>query len=304
MIRIDNLTCGYGSKIVLNDINFEIEKGEFVGIIGPNGSGKTTIMRAITRLIKPISGTINLEEKNIIDFSYKELAQKVAVVSQSLPVMTMSVKEFVLLGRIPYYKELQFLESEKDLAIAESAMVMTDIIKLEDSYMSEMSGGEVQLAFIARAIAQEPSLLLLDEPTAHLDITHQVGVLDLIKRLNRQYGMTVIIVLHDLNLASEYCDRLVLMDQGQIEKTGKPEEVLTYGNLEKVYKTVVVVEKNPISGKPFVLVVSEEVKRPLLQLQKPLMMKCDFVLKNTKKNGVQTGLPMKNLSRFPCFCRT
>lgn len=261
MIRIDHLTCGYGSKIVLDNINFETEKGEFVGIIGPNGSGKTTIMRAITRLIKPVSGTIYLEEKNISGFSHKEFAKKVAVVSQSLPVMAMSVKEFVLLGRIPYYKELQFLESEKDLAIAESAMVMTDIIKLEDSYMSEMSGGEVQLAFIARAIAQEPSLLLLDEPTAHLDITHQVGVLDLIKRLNRQHGMTVIIVLHDLNLASEYCDRLVLMDQGQIEKTGRPEEVLTYGNLEKVYKTVVVVEINPISGKPFVLVVSEEVKR-------------------------------------------
>jgi iron complex transport system ATP-binding protein len=175
--------------------------------------------------------------------------------------MAMSVREFVLLGRIPYYKELQFLENEKDLAIAESAMVMTDIIKLGANYMSEMSGGEVQLAFIARAIAQEPSLLLLDEPTAHLDITHQVGVLDLIKRLNRQYGLTVIIVLHDLNLASEYCDRLVLMDQGQIEKTGRPEEVLTYSNIEKVYKTVVVVEINPISGKPFVLVVSEEVKK-------------------------------------------
>ena len=261
MIRIDHLTCGYGSKIVLDNINLEIEKGEFVGIIGPNGSGKTTIMRAITRLIKPITGTIYLEGKNISNFSHKELAQKIAVVSQSLPVMAMSVREFVLLGRIPYYKELQFLENEKDLAIAESAMIMTDIIKLGDNYMSEMSGGEVQLAFIARAIAQEPSLLLLDEPTAHLDITHQVGVLDLIKRLNRQYGLTVIIVLHDLNLASEYCDRLVLMDQGQIEKTGRSEEVLTYSNIEKVYKTVVVVEINPISGKPFVLVVSEEVKK-------------------------------------------
>ncbi len=261
MIRIDHLTCGYGSKIVLDNINLEIEKGEFVGIIGPNGSGKTTIMRAITRLIKPVAGTIYLEGKNIGSFSHKGLAQKIAVVSQSLPVMAMSVREFVLLGRIPYYKELQFLESEKDLAIAESAMVMTDMIKLEDSYMSEMSGGEVQLAFIARAIAQEPSLLLLDEPTAHLDITHQVGVLDLIKRLNRQQGLTVIIVLHDLNLASEYCDRLVLMNQGQVQKTGRPEEVLTYSNIEKVYNTIVVVEKNPISGKPFVLVVSEEVKR-------------------------------------------
>ncbi|MBA4391564.1 MAG: ABC transporter ATP-binding protein [Syntrophus sp. (in: bacteria)] len=261
MIRIDHLTCGYGSKIVLDNITLEIHKGEFVGIIGPNGSGKTTIMRAITRLIKPITGTIYLEGINVSSLDYKELAQKIAVVSQNFPVMAMSVREFVLLGRIPYYNKFQFLESEKDLAIAENAMVMTDMIKLEDSYMSEMSSGEVQLAFIARAITQEPSLLLLDEPTAHLDITHQVGVLDLIKRLNRQYGLTVLIVLHDLNLASEYCDRLVLMNQGQIENTGRPEEVLTYGNIEKVYNTVVVVEKNPISGKPFVLVVSEEVKR-------------------------------------------
>jgi iron complex transport system ATP-binding protein len=126
--------------------------------------------------------------------------------------------------------------------------------------MSEMSGGEVQLAFIARAIAQEPVVLLLDEPTAHLDITHQVNILDLIKRLNRLHNLTVIIVLHDLNLASEYCDRVVLMDSGRIQKIGTPEEVLTYKDIEEVYHTVVVVEKNPLSGKPFVLIVPEEVK--------------------------------------------
>ena len=173
----------------------------------------------------------------------------------------MTVKEFVLLGRIPYYKNLQFFENKQDLIAADRAMIMTDTERLKDHFMSEMSGGEVQLAFIARAIAQEPSLLLLDEPTAHLDITHQVSILDLIKRLNRQYNLTVIIVLHDLNLASEYCDRLVLMDSGKIQKVGRPEEVLTYKDIEEVYHTVVVVEKNPLSGKPFVLVVSEEVKQ-------------------------------------------
>jgi iron complex transport system ATP-binding protein len=260
MIRLEKIQCGYGPKIVLDGVGLNVNKGEFVGIIGPNGSGKTTVLRAITRLIKPMQGQVYLDNKDIYTLSHKEVAQKIAVVSQNLPVITMTVKEFVLLGRVPYYKNLQFFESERDLTVADWAMTMTDIKHLKDHYMSEMSGGEVQLAFIARAIAQEPALLLLDEPTAHLDITHQVNILDLIKRLNRQHNLTVIIVLHDLNLASEYCDRVVLMDSGKIHKTGTPEEVITYNDIEEVYHTVVVVEKNPLSGKPFVLVVPEEVK--------------------------------------------
>jgi iron complex transport system ATP-binding protein len=261
MIRMEKVQCGYGARIVLDGIDLEIKKGEFVGIIGPNGSGKTTVLRSITRLIKPVHGKIYLDNKDIYTLKHKEVAQEIAVVSQNLPVITMTVKEFVLLGRVPYYKNLQFFENKQDLVAADKAMAMTDTGRLKDHYLSEMSGGEVQLAFIARAIAQEPSLLLLDEPTAHLDITHQVNILDLIKRLNRQHNLTVIIVLHDLNLASEYCDRLVLMNNGRIKKAGTPEEVLTYKDIEEVYHTVVVVEKNPLSGKPFVLVVSEEVKK-------------------------------------------
>ena len=261
MIRIDSLTCGYGTKIVLDDVNLEIAKGEFVGIIGPNGSGKTTLLKAITRLIKPAKGKIYLDGKDIRALDHNDVARKIAVVSQSLPVVSMTVKEFVLLGRTPYYKGLQLFESETDRVIAENAMAMTDIARLEQSYMSEMSGGEVQLAFIARALAQEPSLLLLDEPTAHLDITRQVSILDLIKRLNRQHGLTVIIVLHDLNLASEYCDRLILMDKGRVRNAGTPEQVLNYRDIEEVYETSVVVDKNPLSSKPFVLIVTEEVRQ-------------------------------------------
>lgn len=261
MLRISDLTCGYGTKIVLNGINLEIGKGEFAGIIGPNGSGKTTLLKAITRLIKPYKGKIYLEDKELYSIDHKEIAQKIAVVSQNLPVISMTVKEYVLLGRTPHYKNLQFFETESDVEVAEHAMIMTDIIKLQDSYMSEISGGEVQLALIARALTQEPWMLLLDEPTAHLDITHQVNILDLIRKLNKEYGLTVIIVLHDLNLASEYCDRLILMDRGRIKKTGTPEEVLNYSDIEEVYKTLVVVEKNPISQKPFVLIVPEEVKK-------------------------------------------
>jgi iron complex transport system ATP-binding protein len=139
-------------------------------------------------------------------------------------------------------------------------MEMTGVRHLAAVLMSEMSAGEVQLAFIARGLAQQPEVLLLDEPTSHLDITHQAAILDLVKRLNRQEGLTVVIILHDLNLASEYCDRLVLMDGGRIRKVGTPAEVLDYETIEEVYGTVVVVRENPLSRKPFVMIVSEEVR--------------------------------------------
>lgn len=258
MLELKNLTCGYGSKFILKDIAFKVKDGELVGIIGPNGSGKTTLIRAVTRILKPIQGTVLLEEKDIWQMKFKELARKIAVVPQSFEGTDMSVEDFVLLGRIPHLGRLQFFESKDDLQIAERCMKLTYTLKLKDRLMSEISGGEKQLILIARALAQEPRLILLDEPTAHLDITHQVGILDLIKKLNRELGLTVIMVLHDLNLASEYCQRLILINDGRIHKTGQPEEVLNYHIIEEVYKTVVVVEKNPISSRPYILLVSEE----------------------------------------------
>jgi len=261
MIEIQHFTGGYRSKVVLNDIDLDVRRGEFVGIIGPNGSGKTTLVRAMVRTVRPFAGTIRFEGNDIKQMGFKELARKIAVVSQSPPVVAMTVKEYVLLGRVPHYGRLRFFETEEDTRIAEHAMELTDTLAFKDRYISETSGGEMQLALIARALTQEPALLILDEPTAHLDITHQVGVLDLMRRLNRELGLTVLIVLHDLNLASEYCDRIVLMDGGRIKKTGKPEEVLNYRDIEEVYRTVVVVERNPLSLKPFVLIVPEEVKK-------------------------------------------
>ncbi|HQJ95324.1 MAG TPA: ABC transporter ATP-binding protein [Syntrophorhabdaceae bacterium] len=258
---MSDLSCGYGTKIIINRINLHIKKGEFVCIIGPNGSGKTTLLKTITRIIKPAKGNIFLEGRDLNNIDKREIAKKMAVVSQNLPIVSMTVKEFVLLGRTPHYKTLQLLENESDIEVVEHAISMTGIERLQNSLMSEISGGEVQLSLIARALAQEPWILLLDEPTAHLDITHQVNILDLIKRLNKDYQLTVIIILHDLNLASEYCDRLILMNNGQITKTGIPEEVLNSIDLEEVYKTLVVVEKNPLSNKPFVLIVPEEVKK-------------------------------------------
>ena len=258
MLNIANLTCGYDSKVVLTDVSLAVEDGQLVGIIGPNGSGKTTLLRAITRVLRPHSGEVILRGKNIWQMTSRELARNVAVVSQSVEVASMTVEEYVLLGRIPHYERFQFLETKKDRKIVADVMELTDSLRIGNKPMGGISGGERQLALVARALAQEPSLLLLDEPTAHLDIAHQVNILDLIRKLNRERGLTVIMVLHDLNLASEYCQRLALLSGGQIRKTGTPEEVIDYKTIEETYKTVVVVEKNPISGKPFVMVVSEE----------------------------------------------
>ena len=258
ILSVKNIDCGYGSNMVLRNINLAIKNGELIGIIGPNGSGKTTLLRAITRTLKPKAGAVFFEEKNIWHMHFRELARRVAVVSQVSEIGIMSVEEFVLLGRIPHYGKFQFLETKSDLDIAQKSMALTDTLKLKDHLIGEISGGERQLALIARALTQSPELLLLDEPTAHLDINHQVGILDLTRRLNRELGVTVIMVLHDLNLASEYCHRLVLLNEGQVYKMGCPEEVLDYQTLEKVYKTIVVVEKNPVSSRPHIFVISEE----------------------------------------------
>jgi len=257
MLDINDLTCGYESGFAIRGINLRVEDGEIVGVIGPNGSGKTTLLRAVTRALKPSAGTILLEGENLRRMNAMDVARRIAVVSQSAEYGLMTVEEFVLLGRTPYYGRLRFLETRRDLEKAREAMELTDALKLKDHLMSRISGGERQLALIARALAQEPKLLLLDEPTTYLDITHQVGILDLIRRLNKNFGLTVVMVLHDLNLAGEYCHRLALFDQGKVRKFGAPEEVLDYRLIEEVYKTVVVVEKNPISRKPYVLAISE-----------------------------------------------
>ncbi|MDI6890048.1 MAG: ABC transporter ATP-binding protein [Thermodesulfovibrionales bacterium] len=256
--KIRDLTCGYDSGFLLQDINFEVKHKELIGIIGPNGSGKTTLLRAITRLLRPKKGEIFFEGKDIWQIPLKEFFKKIAVVTQNPPVNSMSVEEFVLLGRIPHYKRFQFFETREDLEVSRRCMALTNTLRLKDKSINQLSGGERQLVSIARALTQDPKLLLLDEPTAHLDITHQVGILDLIKRLNKEFGLTVIMVLHDLNLASEYCDRLLLLNNGKMHKTGTPQEVLTYQVIEEIYNTIVIVKENPVSLKPYIFLVPEE----------------------------------------------
>ena len=262
ILNIQNLCCGY-PKFKLSDIQFEIPKGSFAGIIGPNGSGKTTLFRAITGTLNLISGKILLNDKNLRTLTPRMRAQNIAIVSQFIEAGEISVEDYVLMGRIPYHSRFSFFESEEDFRIARQYMEMTDTWQFKDRLMSELSGGEQQLAAIARALTQQPELLLLDEPTSHLDITHQVHILNVLQQLNQELGLSVLMVIHDLNLASEYCDRLILVNQGKVHMQGTPEEVLTFQNIEDVYQTVVVTQNNPLSGKPAVFLASRKVLKEI-----------------------------------------
>ena len=260
LLEARDIRGGYGAEDVIKDISFNVRKGEFLGIIGPNGSGKSTLLRLLSRVLAPKKGSIKLESKDINRIHIKDFCKKVAFVSQDTQIdFPFTVGEIALMGRIPHMGRLQH-ETKMDHSIADKSLSVTDAFHLKRKFINQLSAGERQRVIIAKALTQEPILLFLDEPTAHLDISHQVHILDLLKKLNREAGLTIIIVLHDLNLASEYCSRIMLLEGGKIFKDDRPEEVLTYQNIEAVYKTVVVVNENPISRKPCIVLVSGDSK--------------------------------------------
>ncbi|MBM3246097.1 MAG: ABC transporter ATP-binding protein [Candidatus Omnitrophica bacterium] len=262
LLAITALSGGYHNNTIIKDISLEIKRGDFLGICGPNGSGKTTLLRLMSRVMAPQKGNILLLGQDIASMRLKEFCRKTAFVSQDATInFAFTVFEVALMGRIPHLKRLQF-ETERDFDIAENALKVTDALNLKEKRIDELSSGERQRVAIAKALTQEPILLLLDEPTSHLDIGHQIQVLDLLRKLNRQSNLTIVTVLHDLNLAGEYCNRVILVNEGKIFKQGCPEEVLTYQNIESVYKTAVVVNKNPVSGKPYVVLVPADTLCP------------------------------------------
>lgn len=256
-LEIKNLVCGY-RKFRLDIPSFCLEEGSLTGIIGPNGSGKTTLLKGILGDLPLKNGQITLHGKDLRKMSIREKAQKMAVVTQQLTETDLNVLEFVLLGRLPHRSAFQFFDRREDLRIADHYIQMLGLSPLRNKPLSNLSGGEKQTACIAKALTQQASLLLLDEPTSQLDIAHQVQILDLIKQWNRKMHLTVLMIVHDLNLASEYCDRLLVMNRGNIHKQGSPEEVMDYQILEEVYQTRVVTGKNPTSGKPAVFLVSNK----------------------------------------------
>jgi iron complex transport system ATP-binding protein len=238
-----------GPAFRLAALSLAIERGEIVGVIGPNSAGKTTLIRLLTRVVKPSSGAIVMDGQPLASLSAATLAREVAVVPQDLPqAFPFTVGELVLMGRYPHAPS-RYFESDRDRAVARAAMAATGVLELADLPLAELSGGERQRAVLARALAQEPRLLVLDEPTAHLDLRYQAECVGLLRRLNRDREMTIVLVAHDLNLAAEICDRLLLMSQGHLARIGTPEQVLEEETLRDVYGCDVIVDKSPASGR-------------------------------------------------------
>ena len=255
LFEIKNIKSGYDKKAVLHEVSFEINEGEFLGIIGPNGCGKTTLLKTITRTLAPFSGDIIYRGKDLLKMDLKKLAGEMAFVpQQTLTSFSFNILEVVMMGRYPHLGRFQ-MEGKKDYEIAHNALKELKCLEFIDKDIDEISAGEKQRVIIAKALAQEPSVLVLDEPTSSLDIGHQIEIFDLIKKLNIDKKITVISVLHDLNLAGDYCDRIVLMDKGRVFKVGASEEILTYQNIEKIYKTTVVVNESPATKRPHITLV-------------------------------------------------
>ena len=249
-ISVQNLSFAYGEDRVLTGSSFSVEAGTFFGIIGPNGSGKTTLLKLLSRVLRPVSGRVELGERALESYSQNELAKVMAVVVQDTNAgYLFSVEEIVMMGRTPYLGRFQ-TETMQDYAIVRQALELTGCQKLRQRKVSELSGGERQRVMIARALAQQPKILLLDEPTAHLDIGYQQEIMDLVKRLCLTEGLTVVAVLHDLNLAAYYCNELVLLEQGAIAAIGSPVHVLTTENISRVYNAAILVSPHPLLGTP------------------------------------------------------
>ena len=258
ILSVENLSCGYERGMVLKNISFSIKEGEFLGIIGPNGSGKTTLARVISRTLKPYRGKIYYKGKDIFTLSPVLFAREIAYLPSGIEIyFPYTVEEFVSMARFPYTGRFSKLK-ENDRKIVNESLRLLDISTLKNRMVQELSEGEKQRVFLAQVIAQNTPFLILDEPISHLDIGHKFAIMDTLKKLNRERNITVMAILHDLNLASEYCDRLILLQNGVIYKEGVPEEVLKYQIIEEVYATRVLVYRNPFTGKPYVFGIPEE----------------------------------------------
>ena len=254
-LTVKDLSHRYGRRIVLDAISFSVQEGEFFIIIGPNGSVKTTLVRTISGTLQPQRGQIEILRRPIRSYSGKALARSVAVVAQTPPSdIPFTVADVVLMGRSPHMSLLA-IEKRKDLELAERAMAFTNVQHLAGRRFDQLSAGERQRVLISRAICQQTRIIVLDEPTAPLDLAHQINVMDLLERLRKEDEITIVMVSHDLNLAALYADRLLLLKEGSVVGLGKPEEVLTFQTLEQAYGCVLLVDENPVKKVPLVTLV-------------------------------------------------
>jgi len=256
MLTVENLHAGYGDTLALQDVSLTVAPGEFLGVLGPNGCGKTTLLRALRGTLKPWQGHVRLGDQDVQNVDKRSLAQMMAYLPQDLVIeLDFTVRELALMGRSPHLSRF-VRESDEDRRVANEAMQLADVLHLAERPVTALSGGERQRTLIAMCLAQQPKILLLDEPTNHLDLAHQLSILDLIARLNRDHGLAVVAVFHELNLAAEYCGRLVLLESGRAAAMGTPSEVITEEAIRRVYGVQVTVQRNGISQRPHVVLTA------------------------------------------------
>ena len=249
MMDIKDLKFVYSKKSVLDGVTFEIKQGEILGILGLNGCGKTTLLKNLNKNLEPDSGAIMLGDDDLSELSKRSIAQQVAVVPQGNEIkFAFTVNDIVSMGRIPFLSTFSG-ESSEDLKIIDDAIAMTGLEEYRDRHINTMSGGERQRVIIARALAQTPKIILMDEPTLHLDINTQFEVLDLVYKLSREKGLTVVIVSHDLPMVARYCDRIIMLKDKKIFAMGKPEDILTKENIAEVFKVDGELSKDSKTGR-------------------------------------------------------
>ena len=262
MLQTRNLYYSYKEKPVIEDINFDLIPGEILGIIGPNGCGKTTLLGNLNKNLSPKGGCVMINDTDLEDLKKKEIAQEIAVIPQTNEIkFSFSVREIVSMGRMPFQEAFQG-ESYDDIAIIDDAIEKAGISDMADRYINTMSGGERQKVIIARALAQTPKILLMDEPTLHLDISAQFDILDLIHSLTKQEGLTVVIVSHDLSMAARYCDRIMMIHNRKIHAIGNTEDVLTPENMRTVFNVEAEFIKDLKTGKNMVLLYGSSTQNP------------------------------------------
>lgn len=254
MLDLRGLRAAYDGDDILRSLDLTVQPGEMLSLLGPNGSGKSTLLRVVAGLLPPRGGQVQLAGRDLHAYHARERAKLVGLVPQyaTLP-FAFSVYDVVAMGRHPYIGLLG-APGPHDREAVEQSLAMADVAHLRDRAVTGLSGGEFQRVLIARALAQEPRLLLLDEPTAHLDLNHQVDIALLMQRLNREQGLTVLWVSHDVNLAAEFCDRLLMLKAGQIIADGAPAETITPQELREVYGMDFHVSPSPLSGRPLVVI--------------------------------------------------
>ncbi|HOJ30716.1 MAG TPA: ABC transporter ATP-binding protein [bacterium] len=252
ILELKNVSARYGKKEILHDISFQMKKGHFLGIIGPNGSGKSTLLKTATKIIRQYTGTVFFNGTDIKTIPVHQFAKNISFLPSDIEIAyPYTVKELLIMARYPFTSGFRNPTS-RDIEIVNAVVKQMGLTQFINRTIVEMSEGEKQRVLLAQCLVQQPQLVIFDEPTAHLDIGYQFSFLDLLKQYQENSSLSILAVLHDLNLASQYCDELVMLNEGSVVSAGNPHEVIQYKILEEVYRTNVLVYPHPISGKPYV----------------------------------------------------